>query len=351
MRSSGAFYHFILPQMISMRCIFHVSETANQFFFLLNMSEWHFSCRSNYNAQWRSTVTLSDKQENALKDLRQLFQKYPFQLHNCFFNEHEHDPWHCVQEIVDHSEYEDLVHAFELFTPTYQVLWQTYKPQLETWQTRLQRYADDTAFQKRLKNIATALKSIENREYFTVSLIMHPETGARPAGGANAGEATTTLEIPTNSDIERYHIEHALCVLTHEIAHLFFDHSPMPEYIQHIVAAHSLTEEHLRNITPQRTPTETLKELLLEQCAPYGYFCEQLNEQFSPAAHIAPRLYKARDSMTAFASGEETAPWHSIARYITWQMYPLVARYYHANTPFDNKLLERLIAYLSNPDL
>lgn len=49
------------------------------YFFVQNLSEWHFSCRKDYNNLWLDELgPLSKKEKMALQKLKKIHQKYSF---------------------------------------------------------------------------------------------------------------------------------------------------------------------------------------------------------------------------------------------------------------------------------
>jgi hypothetical protein len=54
-----------------MKFKFKISKLANQFFFISNLSEWHFSCRQFYNQEWlKQTEPLTDNEKQILKEFK-----------------------------------------------------------------------------------------------------------------------------------------------------------------------------------------------------------------------------------------------------------------------------------------
>lgn len=55
------------------------SKIGNFFFFISNLSDWHFSCRKEYNEAWiKQTGELSNNEKNAIENFRKIMTKYGF---------------------------------------------------------------------------------------------------------------------------------------------------------------------------------------------------------------------------------------------------------------------------------
>jgi len=60
-----------------MKFRFIISKWGNFYFFIQNLSEWHFSCRKKYNALWQKELgSLSLEEKQTLK----VFKKNSFQI-------------------------------------------------------------------------------------------------------------------------------------------------------------------------------------------------------------------------------------------------------------------------------
>ncbi|MCX6808166.1 MAG: hypothetical protein NTW50_00670 [Candidatus Berkelbacteria bacterium] len=56
-----------------------ISKESNHFFFVQNLAQWHFSCRSEYNQVWLEKVgSLSDPEKDALAGFAEVLKKYDF---------------------------------------------------------------------------------------------------------------------------------------------------------------------------------------------------------------------------------------------------------------------------------
>lgn len=62
-----------------MNSIVKHNRTAQYYFYLSNLVEWHFSCNPEYNKHWlASTGSMSLKEREAIKIVKPIFEKYGF---------------------------------------------------------------------------------------------------------------------------------------------------------------------------------------------------------------------------------------------------------------------------------
>ena len=69
-----------------MKLQFKISKLANLFFLVSNFSEWHFSCRTDYNRAWiEKTEPLKNEEVEALFKFKGVIKKYGFELSKIFY--------------------------------------------------------------------------------------------------------------------------------------------------------------------------------------------------------------------------------------------------------------------------
>lgn len=203
-----------------MRFEFVVRKWANFYFFVQNLSEWHFSCRKDYNVLWRQELgEFSPKEENYLKNFRELRSKYkssrthfeqiPFTSDN---------PLKEFKKVLSLEEYEQIEKTFSLFERKFDSLYKKEFPVLEQWKKDLDKKANDLVLVNSIIDILSILFDVSESEmkikiYLLFSNINH--TG----GGTNIDAQSVSLEI------SRYPLEnigHVLGIMWHEIIHLLF---------------------------------------------------------------------------------------------------------------------------------
>lgn len=198
------------------------NRTAQQFFFLSNLAEWHFSCNQTYNKLWlQITGHLNQKEKAILNKLVPIFKKYDFDDENTnhylgkpFIDYEEVEIWNNVAKWVNKEEFETLKLACKTFEDKFDVLWQKDKDKLKILSKKL----DEKINKLKIKNV---FEILENLFVKIDDIIIHvfaiPAKSPSPAGGANTRKGVITLELGGNRDIKD-----GILIALHEIAHQLF---------------------------------------------------------------------------------------------------------------------------------
>lgn len=202
---------------------FIISKWANFYFFIQNLSEWHFSCRKNYNALWRKelgNLTIGEKQ--ALKVFKKIRSKYkPAKtcFEKAFFT--KTNPWKLLATSLNHQEYQNIQKVFIIFQNKFEKFYNKEYPLLERWQKLLERTANKKILNRKITKILDNLyKTKFADKNITINVYLLPSTPDTTGGGANIDKKSISLEI---SRYPRKKNNHALGILWHETIHLEFE--------------------------------------------------------------------------------------------------------------------------------
>jgi len=59
------------------------TKLGNQFFFISNLTNWHFSCEKEYNEIWFKKIgNLNEEEKKVLKQFAKILNKYGFKKKN-----------------------------------------------------------------------------------------------------------------------------------------------------------------------------------------------------------------------------------------------------------------------------
>ena len=110
-----------------------VIRYANLYFFIQNLSEWHFSNRKTHNEVWRAALSFSPEAEDCLRSFRKIHQRYPFgdkYLGRPFFL--YKDPWPAVELLTGEgsAEIKNIFTTLELYFDT---IYLTDETKLKQW--------------------------------------------------------------------------------------------------------------------------------------------------------------------------------------------------------------------------
>jgi len=199
-----------------------INKSANFYFFIQNLSEWHFSNRKDYNVLWRKELgQFSSQEENALKQLKEIHSRYPFgklYLGRQFFL--EENPWAILEPKLSPEDFTNLENIFSSFKKKFDNFYSKELILLEKWQMTLQKKLDN-------ENLITAINATLAKLYdappFSKDIIIHLlPSNENHSGGAGGiiDNRSINLEI-SRSPLER--VSHAIGIIFHEITHLYFE--------------------------------------------------------------------------------------------------------------------------------
>ena len=188
-----------------MRTIFTISKSSNHFFFVQNLSGWHFSSRESYNKQWLlDGGPLNADESKALALLGNVLKKYEF-----------HDTG-CPEASKEDAQIINTI--LNVMEPRFDKLWQKEKVKLEVSREKIEK-----AFLKNkeviISNLERLFEGTQKVNHMEVSLLL--STGKYGGGGgANSGPNKVTLEC---SSLEQQYINNKLAILWHEITHIYLE--------------------------------------------------------------------------------------------------------------------------------
>lgn len=201
---------------------FIIKKWANFYFFLQNLSEWHFSNRKRYNIFWKRELgPFSKKEKEALKKFKKIHLKYGFGSRQSYLGSYFYlrkSPWKTLEEQLVRREAIILQEIFLIFQPKFNILWRKERPLLEKWKRKLQKEANKKSL---IDPINDALchfyhkTSPPNR--IRVYLLLSP---VGIGGTANPGNYAITLEI-SRYPLEK--INEALALAWHEVIHICYE--------------------------------------------------------------------------------------------------------------------------------
>lgn len=323
-----------------MKVSFIVSEIENQFFFLSNLSEWHFSCRPDYNKAWLSSQKVSKNEREVLEDFKKVILKHGYEYKNgknqylgqAFYVPTERQKWGAVKSWVSPQDYRVLVTSFLYFENRFHKIWDA--PLLQEWQNSLEKELKKPNI-KRLFLMVEKFYGVSLPKVLRVHLIASPSHTRSVAGSANVGSGDIVLEVPI-FDLKSWNVEFGIAILVHELIHTLIDkNSKVVSLIEK-----EISSQKTLKTTPKifnRTTKEITKELVGELCAPFGYPCYKTFSSFEPVPDILiPNLVNRAGSF------------NTLIKRVIWNTYPLIGSYIEAGKTIDAPLIKRTIITLND---
>lgn len=192
---------------IIMKIYCQTSKMANFFFFLANLSEWHWSCRHDYNQVWLTrTGPLNEEEEQALQEFKTLMEKYGFSLNpqkyllgRAFLLQPETKAWSFLNKKLPTSEFKKIKNIFRIFKKRFNWIWQKDKTDFGRRLKNFQKILKQRAFKNLIDDMIYFLNGQKSLQTITTIFIMSPLKGesVTAAGGANLTSNSLTIELPT----------------------------------------------------------------------------------------------------------------------------------------------------------
>lgn len=203
-----------------MRFFFIISKFAVFYFFIQNLSEWHFSNRKDYNEVWRQELgSFTAEEEDALKKMGRIHSRYLFgksYLGRDFFL--EENPWTTLEQRLRHEDFINLKDVFLVFENKFNLFWPEELTLLSGWKKELERNLNHSPI---TDTVIEQLKMVFNTfpSQNEIKIILLPSTEKHTGGGANIDSRSITLEI---SRYPLQNINHTIGIIWHETIHSSF---------------------------------------------------------------------------------------------------------------------------------
>jgi len=197
-----------------------ISKWGAFYFFVQNLSEWHFSNRKDYNIFWKEILgTFSVQENDILNEFKEIRLRYS-QSKSCFekaFFLSEH-PLEGLSSVLTKREYQTIRDAFSLLENKFNLLYEKDLPLLNGWKETLSMAVGDQKLTDTILNYLNTLykTSVQKKE---INLYLLPSTLAHTGGGANIDNESVSIEI---SRYPLENVKHILSIIWHEIIHLYF---------------------------------------------------------------------------------------------------------------------------------
>lgn len=313
-----------------MKFIFTVSRFDNFYFFVSNLTEFHFSCRPHFNKDWiEATGKLSQEEKLAINKIRPIFKKYGFvfeknksiYLGKHFYCPKDQDKWNILKEYLSSLEYKKLSHAFNVFESRFNKIYR--EDLLQNWKFSLEKELSGEKFIKLFDFAKHFFGAKTSDDILNVHLLMSPSLTWNTSGNADLGDKDITLEVPI-FNITQEQVELAVCILVHETSHIWFEKN------LNYTVAKKLSGKHFNLIN----------EIIIESVAPSGFPAQKYAKASNPFKrflfHNLADGYKAHENFV----NDRKSDIKKLTSYLSWNIYPLAAYYYMHNKKIDKKFIK-----------
>ncbi len=253
-----------------MKFRFIISKRANFYFFISNLSKWHFSCVKDYNILWQEELgQFSPEEKRALKIFKKIRCKYPSGkslFERAFFT--NKTPFSILKKNLPVGEYEIIAEVFKILGKKFNLLYKKELPFLSMWKNKLDNIKiDKVSTNSIIEILKTLFNTLPTVKKCNVYLLFSSEF--HTSGGANIDEESVSLEI------SRYHLKnvnHVTAIIWHEIIHLLFQNN----YFY----------PKLMEIFKDRQKTKIINEIIIASLFPRGVLGDKFFKN-----RIADKLY------------------------------------------------------------
>lgn len=195
---------------------------ANLYFFIQNLSEWHFSNRKNHNEVWRRELFFSNEAESCIHEFGKIHKRYPFgdkYLGRPFFI--YKDPWPAVEFLVGKDDGARIKGIFVTLESYFDTIYVKDETMLKKWATIIAKpeFVTNAAY------INNSLADFYGCAPYNENCIIYLLLSTEKKNGGTAGTISNnaiTLELSRTSIKLEKHMSN---VLWHELIHLYFKNS------------------------------------------------------------------------------------------------------------------------------
>ncbi|MCR4275146.1 MAG: hypothetical protein NUV83_00105 [Candidatus Wolfebacteria bacterium] len=261
---------------------FHVvvNRWANFYFFVQNLSEWHFSNRTNYNYLWRKELgPFSSEEELALSRFREIHKNYSFgkmYLGRQFFL--EDDPWITLEEKLEAEELENIKKTFSLFEKKFEKIYEKDLSSFEYWQIELQEKLNREDI---INSIVTILGSLYNTGQISKTITIYLLFSAGNLTGGTGGVVNDQSLLIEVSQTPLSRINYVIGTIWHECIHASFEN----QYFMPLLKKKYLDDLDMISL---------IKEVVASALFPNGILGQKIFNNKEKLLHIKiPRQYNA----------------------------------------------------------
>lgn len=330
-----------------MKFKFIISKWANLYFFVSNLSEWHFSCRKDYNIAWLKLGGNLTKQEiEALSQFKKIINYYKFKLGNYFFLNSEKECWRKLSHNIKKSELETIKSTFRIVAPRFEKIWQNQE--LNKRAASLKKTLNQKNYRNEFAELQNFFDIKNNYLKFNIIALFSPlrGEGITAAGGANLNNKSITLEIPFLKQ-NSWELEYSINVLLHEIAHIFLKKSDIIKIIEGIIKNLKLPQRMPQIIKPQYSILELITELIIESLLPYGYLAQKYSKFDSFNIYFSKYNLKILGENYQNYKNKKLTSGTRLKKIIIWQLLPFIISYIDSNKKIDRNFIQEIAVSVS----
>jgi hypothetical protein len=178
--------------MAEMKFNYHILRVANFYYFLFNLTKWHFSCRDYIADYWlKRTGPLSTEESKVIKELTLIFKKHKFSLWPNFLCEEVSEAIQNLEKSIPQNEVELFSTAFVIFELRFYKVWEIEGENIKKWKGILNKKDTKGSL---IKPKLDAYFGMSGTSEINVLLLLGGDNAAG-GGGANIKQGWVEQEI------------------------------------------------------------------------------------------------------------------------------------------------------------
>lgn len=196
-----------------------ISRYANLYFFIQNLSEWHFSNRKKHNEEWRKELSLPPEINSPLFEFKKIHQKHSFgekYLGRPFFL--FENPWSEVENLIGKNSAKKIKNIFEILEPYFHEIYKKDEKALVKWLEIIKKpqFIENSFF------INNTLANFYGCPLYDKKCSIYLLLSTKEKNGGTSGtinKNTITLEL-SRTPFKSENL--VLNIIWHELIHLYF---------------------------------------------------------------------------------------------------------------------------------
>ncbi|MFH1236005.1 MAG: hypothetical protein V1685_03650 [Parcubacteria group bacterium] len=322
-----------------MKITFFSTRLGNKFFFISNLTEWHFSSRKAFNRVWlQQTGPFTDEEKKALHAMTVILAKYRFgnrkkhwrYLGEFFMALPESRVWPRVRRQVTNREFKSLEKIFDVFEPRFAKIWKGEEKNIQTAQKTFGAAIRHKRFLPLVRDLYILFRKNLLKERLTVLVCLRPKELPWYIGGGSAifGKNRFSLEAGDVNPKRKLRLRKMLSIFFHEATHAAL---AAPAFERKI-------ERFLRT-----TPHGLLKSnpLAKQGHSPYTILNEGIVSSLFSLGYLDEKYFHAKLDKTykrSFSHGvtkKRQAEFHAWRMFAAYHLRPLLIEYLKRKAPLD----------------
>jgi len=318
--------------MSEIKFSFSTDRATNLFFFVSNLSNWHYSCRPWSNRYWiEKTGELSKEEENRLALVKNIFQKHTYgekYWGKIFLDMEIEDKWKKAENLLSGEDISELKKACGLLKPRFDKIWEEDEQLLIKWKEQLLESTQKYTPNELVEKLNILFQKKPESDFVRVFLFVSgPNNSA--SGGANVGSGKITLEM---SRTPHQFLRPVWMTLWHEAIHMLWERNS--KYLGMLREFCDGLNVKRDNFFPDGVSFgEVMKEAIMESMIPHGYVSQKYFGFPSDDYYAS----------TKFTSEINMRNWRIFSGN---KLRPVVSEYFEKEKPIDRELLEEVMKCL-----